>query len=111
MYAVAPAKSTATADVTGTAREASSVGGRLAAVCDMIEEHRNAGTGIRARRAAAISAMIDDVAATAAEGRPRTGRMGSACRYEEVCRLGEGEFGVVAKARHRATGQVVADSP
>ncbi|KAG2620649.1 hypothetical protein PVAP13_3NG217065 [Panicum virgatum] len=78
----------------------------------MIEELRDAGTPIIARRAAAISAMIDDVAATAAEGRPRTGRrkrlMGSACRYEEVCRLGEGGFGVVAKARHRATGQVVA---
>jgi cell division cycle 2-like protein len=34
--------------------------------------------------------------------------MGSACWYEEVCRLGEGGFGVVAKARHRASGQVVA---
>ncbi|KAG2629150.1 hypothetical protein PVAP13_3KG406400 [Panicum virgatum] len=82
----------------------------------MTEEHPYAGTPISARHAAAISAMIDDVAATAAEGadgRPtRTGQrkqrsMGSACRYEEVCRLGEGEFSVVAKARHHATGQHV----
>ena len=100
MYAVVPAKSTATgAERVAATRETSTVGARLAAVCDMIEELRDAGTPISARRAAAISAMIDNVAATAAEGRPRTGRrkrlMGSACRYEEVCRLGEGGFGVV----------------
>uniref|UniRef100_A0A4U6VJL3 [RNA-polymerase]-subunit kinase n=1 Tax=Setaria viridis TaxID=4556 RepID=A0A4U6VJL3_SETVI len=104
---------TATTEVGAAActSETSAVGARLAAVCDMIEEYRNAGTPISARRAAAISAMIDGVAATAAaEGKPRTRkqRMGSARWYQELCRLGEGAFGVVSKARHRATGQVVA---
>ncbi|RLN27901.1 hypothetical protein C2845_PM05G18510 [Panicum miliaceum] len=93
-------------------RLTAAAGARLAVVCDMIQEVCSAGTPISARRAATISSMIDDVAATAAKGRPRTGRrkrrMGSACRYEQVCRVSEGGFGVVAKARHRATGQVVA---
>ncbi|RLN28684.1 hypothetical protein C2845_PM05G35840 [Panicum miliaceum] len=86
---------------------------RLAAVCDMIQEHRGAGTTISARRAAVISAMIDDVAATTAEGRPRAcrrkRRMASARGYkQEGRRLGQGERGIVVRARHRATGQVVA---
>ncbi|CAN6317366.1 unnamed protein product [Urochloa humidicola] len=34
--------------------------------------------------------------------------MGNAGDYEETCRLGEGSFGAVVKARHRVTGQNVA---
>lgn len=90
-----------------------SVATRVAALCDVIQEHRRTGTAISARRAAAISAMIDDVAATAAEGRPRAcrrkRRMGNARGYkQEGRRLGQGERGVVVRARHRGTGQAVA---
>jgi cell division cycle 2-like protein len=86
---------------------------RVAAICDMIQEHRCTGTTISARRAAVISAMIDDVAATAAEGRPRAlrrkRRMASARGYkQEGRRLIQVDHGVVVRARHRATGQVVA---
>jgi len=91
------------------------VAARLAAICDMIQGHRASGTPISARRAAAISAMIDDVAATAAEGRPRAfrrkRRMASARGYkQEGRRLGQqgGSGGVVVMARHRATGRAVA---
>ena len=91
------------------------VAARLAAICDMIHAHRTSGTPISARRAAAISAMIDDVAATAAEGRPRAfrrkRRMASARGYkQEGRRLGQqgGSGGVVVMARHRATGRAVA---
>ncbi|KAJ1287974.1 hypothetical protein BS78_02G052200 [Paspalum vaginatum] len=89
---------------------------RLAAICDMIEQHRVTGTAISARRAATISAMIDDVTATAAEGRPRAcrrkRRMASASRYKQEGRRlvgggGQGQ-GVIVRARHRATGQAVA---
>ncbi|RCV31088.1 LOW QUALITY PROTEIN: hypothetical protein SETIT_6G148700v2 [Setaria italica] len=85
---------------------------RVAAICDMIQEHRRAGTTISA--AAVISAMIDDVATTAAEGRPRAfrrkRRMASAHGYkQEGRRLVQGESGVVVvRARHRAPGQAVA---
>ncbi|RLN30601.1 putative cyclin-dependent kinase F-2 [Panicum miliaceum] len=34
--------------------------------------------------------------------------MGTTDDYEETCRLGEGAFGAVVKARHRATGRAVA---
>ncbi|PAN45806.1 hypothetical protein PAHAL_9G143800 [Panicum hallii] len=48
----------------------------------------------------------------AAVGRPTRKRMrvamGTTEDYEETCRLGEGAFGAVIKARHRATGQPVA---
>ncbi|CAO2041799.1 unnamed protein product [Urochloa humidicola] len=86
---------------------------RLAAICDMIQEHRVAGTTISARRAAVISAMIDDVAAATAEGKPRAcrrkRRMASARGYkQEGRRLRQDERGVVIRARHRTTGQVVA---
>ncbi|CAN6234494.1 unnamed protein product [Urochloa humidicola] len=86
---------------------------RLATICDMIQEYRRTGTPISARRAAVISAMIDDVAATAAEGRPRAcrrkRRMASARGYkQEGRRLRQDERGVVVRARHRTTGQVVA---
>ncbi|CAL5012031.1 unnamed protein product [Urochloa decumbens] len=93
---------------------ATAVATRLAAILNMLEEHRAAGTTLSARRAAAISAMIDDVAATAAEGKPRAfrrkRRMASARGYrQEGRRLGQGERGaVVVGARHRATGQHVA---
>lgn len=98
-----------------------SVATRLAALCDMIQqEHHTAGTAaISARRAAAISAMIDDVAATAAEGRPRAfrrrRRMANARGYKQEGRRlvsgqqqEQGERAVVVRARHRATGQAVA---
>ncbi|OEL24580.1 putative cyclin-dependent kinase F-2 [Dichanthelium oligosanthes] len=86
---------------------------RLASICNMIQEHRAAGKAISARRAAVISAMIDDVAATAAEGRPRAcrrkRRMASAHGYkQEGRRSGQGERGIAVRARHRATGHVVA---
>ncbi|CAL4975962.1 unnamed protein product [Urochloa decumbens] len=93
---------------------ATAVATRLAAILNMLEEHRAAGTTLSARRAAAISAMIDDVAATAAEGKPRAfrrkRRRASARGYrQEGRRLGQGERGaVVVGARHRATGQHVA---
>ncbi|CAO2170249.1 unnamed protein product [Urochloa humidicola] len=93
---------------------ATAVATRLAAILDMIEEHRAAGATLSARRAAAISAMIDDVAATAAEGKPRAfrrkRRMASARGYrQEGRRVAQGERGaVVVAARHRATGQRVA---
>ncbi|CAL4915344.1 unnamed protein product [Urochloa decumbens] len=94
-------------------RETSAVGARLAAVLDMIEDHRYTETAMSARRAAAISAMIDDVAAAAVEGKPRTvgrrkRRMGNAGWYEEERRLGKGAYGAVTKARHRGTGRIVA---
>ncbi|CAN6288906.1 unnamed protein product [Urochloa humidicola] len=96
-------------------RETSAVGAQLAAVLDTIEEERYAETAMpmSARRAAAISAMIDDIAAAADEGKPRAvGRrnrfMSNARWYEEECKLGEGAFGAVTKARHRGTGRVVA---
>ncbi|XP_066392643.1 putative cyclin-dependent kinase F-2 [Miscanthus floridulus] len=90
-----------------------SVAARVAALCDVIQEHRRTGTAISGRRAAAISAMVDDVAATAAEGRPRAcrrkRRMANARGYkQEGRRVGQGERGVVVRARHRATGQAVA---
>ncbi|EER99400.1 hypothetical protein BDA96_02G322600 [Sorghum bicolor] len=90
-----------------------SVATRVAALCDVIQEHRRTGKAISGRRAAAISAMIDDVAATAAEGRPRAyrrkRRMANARGYkQEGRRVGEGERGVVVRARHRGTGQAVA---
>ncbi|XP_062213672.1 putative cyclin-dependent kinase F-2 [Phragmites australis] len=49
--------------------------------------------------------------ATAAEGATRKRRriaVGSTEEYEETCRLGDGGFGAVVKARHRATGHTVA---
>ncbi|RLN40332.1 putative cyclin-dependent kinase F-2 [Panicum miliaceum] len=50
--------------------------------------------------------------AAAAAGRPTRKRtrvaMGTTEDYEETCRLGEGAFGAVIKARHRATGRPVA---
>jgi len=88
---------------------------RIAAICDMIQGHRASGTPISARRAAAISAMIDDVAATAAEGRPRAfrrkRRMAGARGYkQEGRRIGQqgGCGSAVVMARHRATGRAVA---
>ncbi|CAN6287325.1 unnamed protein product [Urochloa humidicola] len=50
----------------------------------------------------------------AAAARPTTTRkrvrvaMGNAADYEETCRLGEGAFGAVVRARHRGTGRPVA---
>ncbi|KAG0521364.1 hypothetical protein BDA96_08G154100 [Sorghum bicolor] len=92
-----------------------SVATRVAALCNVIQEHRRTGTAISGRRAAAISAMIDDVAATAAEGRPRAyrrkRRMANARGYKQEgrrVREGERERGVVVRARHRGTGQAVA---
>ncbi|KAF8714781.1 hypothetical protein HU200_027308 [Digitaria exilis] len=92
----------------------SAVATRLAAICDTIQEHRTAGIPISARRAAILSAMINDVAATAAEGKPRAHRrkrrMANARGYkQEGRRVSQGEHhGVVVRARHRATGQLVA---
>ncbi|PAN24479.1 hypothetical protein PAHAL_4G223300 [Panicum hallii] len=109
MSAAAAEVETVAASMTDT------VATRLAAICDMIHAHRASGTPISARRAAAISAMIDDVAATAAEGRPRAfrrkRRMASARGYkQEGRRLGQqgGRGAVIVRASHRATGRAVA---
>ncbi|KAL6623182.1 hypothetical protein ACP70R_033061 [Stipagrostis hirtigluma subsp. patula] len=106
------AAATAGSDVAGTTN-LTAVGARLAAVCNMIEEHRHNGTStMSARRAATISGMIDDVAATAAEGKPRASRrkrrMCNARSYKQVSRLGKGGDSVVVRVRHRKTGQDVA---
>ncbi|RCV17558.1 hypothetical protein SETIT_3G229300v2 [Setaria italica] len=47
-------------------------------------------------------------AAAGASRKRRRVSMGSTEHYEEVSRLGEGNFGAVVKARHRVTGQTVA---
>ncbi|CAN6338158.1 unnamed protein product [Urochloa humidicola] len=95
--------------------DADEVATRLAVVLDMIEEHRKSGAPICATRAAAISAMIDDVAsAAAADGRRKRRRMeldSGACSYEEVeddGELGVGLSGFVVRARLVATGEDVA---
>ncbi|PUZ61064.1 hypothetical protein GQ55_4G240000 [Panicum hallii var. hallii] len=109
MSAAAAEVETVAASMTDT------VATRLAAICDMIHAHRASGTPISARQAAAISAMIDDVAATAAEGGPRAfrrkRRMASARGYkQEGRRLGQqgGRGAVIVRASHRATGRAVA---
>ena len=58
----------------------------------------------RAAAEAAIGAMIDDHAA----GSRKRRRIGSTEDYELTRVLGAGGFGVVVKARHRATGEDVA---
>ncbi|KAG2546996.1 putative cyclin-dependent kinase F-2 [Panicum virgatum] len=59
-----------------------------------------------------MAACVVEAAAAAAAGRPTRKRtrvaMGTTEDYEETCRLGEGAFGAVVKARHRATGRPVA---
>ncbi|CAN6230781.1 unnamed protein product [Urochloa humidicola] len=114
--------SVATMVIGTAAADTTEVATRLAAVCDMIEEHRKSGAPICAARSAAVAglaAMIDDVAA-AAEGWPTT--TGSrnkrfidsyACSYKAVGDddggdLGVGLSGFVVRARLRATGQYVA---
>ncbi|RCV32744.1 LOW QUALITY PROTEIN: hypothetical protein SETIT_7G028000v2 [Setaria italica] len=72
-------------------------------------EHRRTRTTISAKRAIVISVMIDNIAATAAEGRliacRRKHCMTSTGGYkQEGCRLIQGEHGVVVRARHRSTG-------
>ncbi|KAF8772414.1 hypothetical protein HU200_005819 [Digitaria exilis] len=106
--------SMANADHAAPAQMMTAVATRLAAICDTIQEHRNTGIPISARRAAVLSGMIDDVAATAAEGKPRAHRrkrrMANARGYkQEGRRVSQGEHrGVVVRARRRATGQLVA---
>ncbi|CAM0871673.1 unnamed protein product [Alopecurus aequalis] len=58
------------------------------------------------KRPAAVLATATQRPATSCK-RSRTG-IGSADEYEEVTSLGKGGFGVVFKARHRATGKTVA---
>ncbi|GJM84605.1 hypothetical protein PR202_ga00290 [Eleusine coracana subsp. coracana] len=88
------------------------VASRVAAICDMIEHHREAGKPLTSSQVATISSMIDDVAGTKAPP-PRTGRRSSKKKrcmisvgsYEDEGVVGEGRFGVVFRARHRGTGQ------
>ncbi|OEL26291.1 putative cyclin-dependent kinase F-2 [Dichanthelium oligosanthes] len=47
-------------------------------------------------------------AATGAGRKRRRASVGSTEHYEEISRLGKGNFGAVVKARHRVTGQTVA---
>ncbi|KAJ1287990.1 hypothetical protein BS78_02G053800 [Paspalum vaginatum] len=88
-----------------SAEEMTTAATRLAAICDMIEQHRVTGTAISARRAATISAMIDDVASMAAEGRPRAcrrkRRMASAGAYKPE---GRRLVAVAVKSLHRRSG-------
>ncbi|KAF8659773.1 hypothetical protein HU200_058235 [Digitaria exilis] len=99
------------------------VAARLAAICDVIHEHHKSGRPIEDDDVATISAMIEDLAATASAGRPPktklllrlcSGAAASSCSYEEVGgddddgELGVGAFGVVVMARHRDTGELVA---
>ncbi|CAL4943539.1 unnamed protein product [Urochloa decumbens] len=62
--------------------------------------------GATAAIATAICAPAD-AAARPTRKRVRVA-MGNAGDYEETCRLGEGSFGAVVKARHRGTGEAVA---
>jgi cell division cycle 2-like protein len=86
---------------------ASSVVSICAMIGDLAEETMSA------RRVAAISAMIHDVAeeeatpSSTTTTRKKRRRMGSARSYEETCTLSERGGAVVSKARHRATGQTV----
>ncbi|XBI58941.1 hypothetical protein VPH35_040089 [Triticum aestivum] len=85
------------------------VASRIASICAMISGHGAPGTAaLSARRVAAVSAMIDEVAQGRRRKTTRKRRMGNSRCYEEVCTLGGGTFGDVFKARHRATGQTVA---
>uniref|UniRef100_N1QT65 [RNA-polymerase]-subunit kinase n=1 Tax=Aegilops tauschii TaxID=37682 RepID=N1QT65_AEGTA len=85
------------------------VASRIASICAMISGHGAPGTAaLSARRVAAVSAMIDEVAQGRRRKTTRKRRMGNSRCYEEVCTLGGGTCGDVFKARHRATGQTVA---
>ena len=57
---------------------------------------------------AAAPHRLGAAAAPRTRKRTRGVAMGSTDDYEEICRLGEGAFGAVVKARHRATGRAVA---
>ncbi|RCV18642.1 hypothetical protein SETIT_3G318400v2 [Setaria italica] len=59
------------------------------------------------QQTAAVAAVGDHTAAGVPRKRQRI-PIASAQDYEEVCCLGAGSFGVVTKARHRATGETVA---
>ncbi|XP_044949879.1 putative cyclin-dependent kinase F-2 [Hordeum vulgare subsp. vulgare] len=89
------------------------IASRVASICAVID-HAVVSETLSARRVAAISAMIHDVASAVEEGTTRSTRkrrrmrMGSSRSYVETRRIGEGRFGVVIRARHRATGQTVA---
>ncbi|CAM0955751.1 unnamed protein product [Alopecurus aequalis] len=89
--------------------EMTTIASQVASICALIDDV--AEETMSARQVADISAMIHDVAAKATtritSGRKRR-RIGSTRSYEETCTLGEGSFGIVAKARDRATGQFVA---
>ncbi|XP_062208994.1 putative cyclin-dependent kinase F-2 [Phragmites australis] len=58
--------------------------------------------------AACLGAAVGDLSAAGATRKRRRIAVGSTEEYEVTCRLGEGAFGAVVKARHRATGQTVA---
>ncbi|KAM0851056.1 hypothetical protein ACQ4PT_052670 [Festuca glaucescens] len=58
------------------------------------------------KRPAAVLAMTTKVSATSRK--KSRASIGGADEYEKLTCLGEGGFGVVQKARHRATGQIVA---
>ncbi|KAF8666381.1 hypothetical protein HU200_053484 [Digitaria exilis] len=97
------------------------VAARLAVICDVIHEHHKSGRPIEDDDVATISAMIEDLAATASAGRPPKTKLllrlcngaAASSSYEEVDvdgggELGVGAFGVVVMARHRDTGEPVA---
>ncbi|XP_044320663.1 putative cyclin-dependent kinase F-2 [Triticum aestivum] len=85
------------------------VASQIASICATIGGQGAPGTAaLSARRVAAVSAMIDEVAQGRRRKMTRKRRMGNSRCYEEVCTLGGGTFGDVFKARHRATGQTVA---
>ena len=86
------------------------VASRIPSICAMIGGHGAPGSiaALSARRVAAVSAMIDEVAQGRRRRTTRKRRMGNYRCYEEVCTIGGGTFGEVFKARHRATGQTIA---
>ena len=56
-----------------------------------------------------MAACVEPAAAARPAGlKRRRIAVSSSEQYEEISRLGEGAFGAVVKARHRATGQIVA---
>jgi cell division cycle 2-like protein len=83
------------------------IASRVASICALIDDVGE--ETLSARRVAAISAMIHDVASSATtSSSSKRRRMGSARSYEETRKLGKRGNAVVSKARHRATGQTVA---
>ncbi|XP_024319303.1 putative cyclin-dependent kinase F-2 [Brachypodium distachyon] len=93
---------------------AGTTAGQLADLLAMIDEHTAAGT-MSGKQVAEICSTIDASCHDAREIRCEKGRrwrrgpdVGSTRCYKQLHRLGKGSFGLVVKAQHRDTGQIVA---